>query len=127
MRKQAVTPTSSNQLVGRRQRSHHAALEARREKVKAITLVRQFPDDLFISDCAMWTIESRATKSLAHQSNYRTAGHHAGRASHFVDFFPGGNTGEVTPVPIPNTEVKLSRADGTAGASLWESRTLPGF
>ena len=42
-------------------------------------------------------------------------------------FFPGGYTGEVTPVPIPNTEVKLSRADGTAGATLWESRTLPGF
>ena len=41
--------------------------------------------------------------------------------------FPGGYTGEVTPVPIPNTEVKLSRANGTAGASLWESRTLPGF
>ena len=41
--------------------------------------------------------------------------------------FPGGNSGEATPVPIPNTEVKLSRADGTAGATLWESRTLPGF
>ncbi len=25
----------------------------------------------------------------------------------------GGNNGEVTPVPIPNTEVKLSSADGT--------------
>ena len=37
------------------------------------------------------------------------------------------NAEEATPVPIPNTEVKLSRADGTAGASLWESRTLPGF
>ena len=42
-------------------------------------------------------------------------------------FFPGGYTEEVTPVPIPNTEVKLFRANGTAGASLWESRTLPGF
>ena len=41
--------------------------------------------------------------------------------------FPGGNSGEATPVPIPNTEVKLSRADGTAGATLWESRSLPGF
>ncbi len=27
----------------------------------------------------------------------------------------------------PNTEVKLSRADDTAGAILWESRSLPGF
>lgn len=28
--------------------------------------------------------------------------------------FPGDNGGEETPVPIPNTAVKLSRADGTA-------------
>ena len=34
-----------------------------------------------------------------------------------------GNTGEVTPVPIPNTEVKLSRADGTMWGTAWESRT----
>ena len=29
---------------------------------------------------------------------------------------------EDPPVPIPNTEVKLHGADGTAGATLWESR-----
>ena len=29
------------------------------------------------------------------------------------------------PVPIPNTEVKLQDADGTAGATLWESRSSP--
>ena len=28
--------------------------------------------------------------------------------------YPGDNGGEVTPVPIPNTAVKLSSADGTA-------------
>ena len=33
--------------------------------------------------------------------------------------------GSGTPVPIPNTEVKTSCADGTAWATLWESRTLP--
>ena len=32
---------------------------------------------------------------------------------------------EATPVPIPNTEVKLFRADDTAPARVWESRTLP--
>ena len=32
----------------------------------------------------------------------------------------------VTPVPIPNTTVKPKEADGTAGATLWESRLLPG-
>ena len=40
--------------------------------------------------------------------------------------FPGGNGGGATPVPIPNTVVKPSSADGTADL-LWESRTLPGF
>jgi len=34
---------------------------------------------------------------------------------------------EETPVPIPNTEVKLFSADGTAWVTEWESRTLPGF
>ena len=39
----------------------------------------------------------------------------------------GGHSGEVPPVPIPNTEVKLSSADGTARATVWESRSLPIF
>ena len=38
---------------------------------------------------------------------------------------PGGHSGEEIPVPIPNTEVKLSYADDTA--EKWESRKLPGF
>lgn len=48
----------------------------------------------------------------------------------FVAFYrehiPGDHTGGATPVPIPNTEVKSSRADDTAVARLWESRMLPG-
>ena len=32
---------------------------------------------------------------------------------------------EVTPVPIPNTEVKLLSADDTWWETAWESRTLP--
>ena len=39
----------------------------------------------------------------------------------------GGDSKEVTPVPIPNTEVKLFSADGTAWGTAWESRTLPDF
>ena len=31
------------------------------------------------------------------------------------------------PVPIPNTVVKLLSPDGTARASVWESRTSPGL
>ena len=39
----------------------------------------------------------------------------------------GGDGGEATPVPIPNTAVKLSSADGTAGLPPWESRSPPNF
>ena len=39
----------------------------------------------------------------------------------------GGDSGGVTPVPIPNTEVKPSSADGTAWVTVRESRTLPDF
>jgi hypothetical protein len=39
----------------------------------------------------------------------------------------GGDIEEVTPDPIPNSEVKLLGADGTARATWWESRTPPGF
>ena len=39
----------------------------------------------------------------------------------------GGDIEKATPDPIPNSEVKLLGADGTAYASRWESRTLPGL
>jgi hypothetical protein len=32
---------------------------------------------------------------------------------------------EETPVPIPNTAVKLLSPDDTVGVASWESRTLP--
>jgi hypothetical protein len=41
--------------------------------------------------------------------------------------FSGGDSGGDTPVPISNTEVKPSNADGTILVTGWESRTLPGF
>ena len=37
----------------------------------------------------------------------------------------GGNGGRGTPGPIPNPEVKPASADGTAGATLWETRAPP--
>ena len=44
----------------------------------------------------------------------------------YIFLYVSGDYGkEVTPVPIPNTEVKLFSADGTAWESVWESRTLP--
>ena len=41
--------------------------------------------------------------------------------------FLGGYAEGVTPVPIPNTEVKPLWADGTARAAVWESRSPPGI
>jgi hypothetical protein len=45
--------------------------------------------------------------------------------STFVITFVGDDCVEATPVPIPNTAVKLYSADGTAGVARWESTTLP--
>jgi hypothetical protein len=36
--------------------------------------------------------------------------------------FAGDHTARVTPVPIPNTEVKPRWADGTARETVWEIR-----
>ena len=41
--------------------------------------------------------------------------------------FSGDDSGGATPVPIPNTAVKSSSADGTWTAGSWESRTSPDF
>ncbi len=43
----------------------------------------------------------------------------------FSSKISGGHGGGVTPVPIPNTEVKPASADGTWGETPWESRTPP--
>lgn len=40
--------------------------------------------------------------------------------------FSGGDIEKAIPDPIPNSEVKLLGANGTARATVWESRTLPG-
>ena len=43
-----------------------------------------------------------------------------------VHKFPGDYSGEATPVPIPNTEVKLSNAESTWDVGPWEDRKPPG-
>ena len=47
--------------------------------------------------------------------------------SSFFEKFSGGCVERATPVPIPNTEVKPLGADGTARATVWESRKPPGL
>ena len=44
-----------------------------------------------------------------------------------TDKFLGGDSDGVTPVPIPNTEVKPVYVDGTTWVTAWESRKLPGL
>ena len=39
----------------------------------------------------------------------------------------GGDSVGVTPVPIPNTEVKPYSADDTAWVTMWESRSPPEY
>ena len=41
--------------------------------------------------------------------------------------FSGDDNNEETPVPIPNTEVKLIDAENTCGLPCWEDRKLPDF
>ena len=49
-----------------------------------------------------------------------------GRFSIIISENKSGDNGlKVTPVPIPNTKVKLQCADGTAGVTLWKSRSSP--
>jgi hypothetical protein len=46
---------------------------------------------------------------------------------HFSIEFSGVNIEGVTPLPIPNREVKPLGADGTMLVTVWESRTMPDF
>ena len=43
------------------------------------------------------------------------------------DKYSGDYRERVTPLPIPNREVKPLIADGTTTEGLWESRSSPGF
>ena len=43
----------------------------------------------------------------------------------FFSFLIGAYGSEVTPVPIPNTEVKLTHVDDTWLATAWETKSVP--
>ena len=45
----------------------------------------------------------------------------------FINNFPGGYSLVETPDPIPNSAVKHKDANGTAGATPWESQSPPGL
>ena len=59
----------------------------------------------------------------------KTPASHAGNTSSILvrvtKFQVGAYCSEVTPVPIPNTEVKLIRVDDTWLETAWKSRSVP--
>ena len=74
----------------------------------------------------------QVTNLRAIERSTKQLGNHEVLRSQFSDLqirieFPGGHRSRVTPVPIPNTEVKPATADGTACVGAWESRSLPGL
>ena len=69
----------------------------------------------------MWCFELRVVRILETRNSQLKTQDLFGKS------VPGGHTGGAPPVPIPNTEVKPSKADVTAAERQWESRTLPGY
>ena len=76
-------------------------------------------------------ISLRQTLKLAPRIRVASRGTAVRYIVHACDVFDpkvsGGDFEEATPDPIPNSEVKLFGADGTAREAVWESRTPPGF
>ena len=64
------------------------------------------------------------------RDSIESAPHECENDSAFAAFghppFSGGDVEEAIPDTIPNSEVKLLGADGTAWLTVWESRTPPG-
>ena len=74
------------------------------------------------------TVAGRTTvgpPELAMRAKEGTPGSTASRSHALRTEHAGGHRIRVTPVPIPNTEVKPDTADGTAWETAWESRSLP--
>ena len=69
-----------------------------------------------------WSVNPIA--EARHHRRSRTAQHQ--KAAFWTPKDSGGDIEEAIPDPISNSEVKLLGADGTARATVWESRTLPG-
>jgi hypothetical protein len=66
-------------------------------------------------------------KTLLRTEEVLSAAFQAGPSNIQVKPFLGDRSEEDPPVPIPNTEVKLLSPDGTAQATVWESRKSPGL
>ena len=72
-----------------------------------------------------WVCEARASSTRFEKTiflSYRKT-----QSETWIPTVSGGDLEEATPDPIPNSEVKLLGADGTAREAVWESRTPPGL
>ena len=71
--------------------------------------------------CEMWNVKNEYPKNFTlHPSPFW-------HNNQICLQFPGDYGGGETPVPIPNTAVKTSSADGTALETVWKSKSLPGI
>jgi hypothetical protein len=83
---------------------------------------------VYAQQCVQLTGTNRPRAWINHaRARYREFKVRAPIGATFDNRCSGGHSGGVTPVPIPNTEVKPASADGTWGDSPWESRSPPDF
>ena len=68
---------------------------------------------------------SKVTRNRDHDRARNREDHDQEQDHDYDDEVFGDLTGGETPVPIPNTAVKPTRADGTNLVTSWESRSLP--
>ena len=95
-----------------------------------LSIVRLRPQVLFLQ-----TLETKSSNLYASQILLFVAPHFFRRRCQISAYcslnsrhqVSGDHTARVTPVPIPNTEVKPRRADGTARVTVWERRSSPGL
>ena len=86
--------------------------------------------DYYSTDCPTiqlfrYSYDSFIFLKESFRGSYPRRGHHRLPGEKYKIPFCGGHSEEDPPVPIPNTEVKLFSADGTARETVWESRSPP--
>ncbi len=69
----------------------------------------------------------RGLDGFSHYAVFRDRGSALFLQPNTLSFRKGDDGGGDTPLPIPNRVVKPASADGTAGETLWESRSSPIF
>ena len=87
------------------------------------TSKKNFPfDSVLLNGAVQLSVFRGKPKKIAKQTNLDIF-----RLKERYIYHCGNYSGEVPPVPIPNTEVKLSRAESTCRVTDREDRSLPLF